>query len=164
MTDRLRAIFKTFDKNSDGNISREEFAKVMNDGNITMDAVTLQTFFDKIDQDHNGSIDYKEFCYMMQHLAELQDTVIGSVALTLTAMQDMFASGDIDGDGKISTEELYAMLKELLFKDKPFSMDDAQSVLNQFDRDGDGSIDFPEFCAMMQILHPEDGKHPLPVN
>ena len=61
---KMRETFKFFDRNSDGAIDRWELAKVLVDlGQHPSDAA-LDKIIAEVDDNRDGRIDFKEFCYM----------------------------------------------------------------------------------------------------
>ncbi|XP_072954898.1 probable calcium-binding protein CML35 [Typha angustifolia] len=62
-------------------------------------------------------------------------------------MRGAFEVFDADGDGKISAEELHAMLVKL--GDEGCSLDDCRSIISGLDKDGNGFVCFDAFVRMM---------------
>ncbi|KAI5053931.1 hypothetical protein GOP47_0031176 [Adiantum capillus-veneris] len=67
--------------------------------------------------------------------------------------EEAFKAYDLDGDGRLSEEELYALLASL---DSTLSRERSQSIFRQADIDHDGHIDLSEFRALLQSAEPED--------
>ncbi|MCO5584179.1 hypothetical protein L7F22_038102 [Adiantum nelumboides] len=68
-------------------------------------------------------------------------------------MEDAFKAFDLDGDGRLSEEELYRLLASL---DGTLSHERAHSIFAQADIDHDGHLDFSEFTTLLQRAQPED--------
>ncbi|RLM70274.1 putative calcium-binding protein CML36 [Panicum miliaceum] len=62
-------------------------------------------------------------------------------------LRDAFAVFDVDGDGRISAEELLAVLASL--GDERCSVEDCRRMIGGVDVDGDGFVCFNEFARMM---------------
>ncbi|GJN28359.1 hypothetical protein PR202_gb16470 [Eleusine coracana subsp. coracana] len=62
-------------------------------------------------------------------------------------LKETFAVFDADGDGRISAEELRAVLASL--GDEPCSVEDCRRMIRGVDTDGDGFVCFKEFTRMM---------------
>ncbi|KAF0897193.1 hypothetical protein E2562_034238 [Oryza meyeriana var. granulata] len=62
-------------------------------------------------------------------------------------LKETFAVFDADGDGRISAEELRAVLASL--GDELCSVDDCRRMIGGVDTDGDGFVCFDEFARMM---------------
>merc|ERR1711972_763946 len=60
--------FKMFDKNNDGNISKEELKQVLGDGDVkdTVGADTVKILLGEVDGNGDGFIDFQEFMEMMK--------------------------------------------------------------------------------------------------
>jgi calcium-binding protein CML len=65
-------------------------------------------------------------------------------------LRDIFAVFDADGDGRISAEELRAVLASL--GDDRCSVEDCRRMIGGVDTDGDGFVCFAEFTRMMMHL------------
>merc|ERR1719326_697930 len=92
----------------------------------------------KVDSDGSGSIDYCEFvAATVDHRTYMQRDVCWAA----------FRVFDLDGDGKITREELHKVLSGTEMK--KLNSDLVASMIKDVDKDGDGCIDFEEFCAMM---------------
>jgi len=128
----MRQTFKGLDVNQDGTLSMTEITDgLKNHGlDVTED---LMADLKGLDTDGSGAIDYSEF-----------------LAATLSRKQYMkedmawsaFRMFDKDGDGKITKEELHAVLQDPDFKES------AQFLL-EADIDGNNTIDFDEFKTML---------------
>jgi Ca2+-binding EF-hand superfamily protein len=81
------SMLKAFDANSDGKISRDEFAKVI-------------SLFDSLDQDHSGELSQDELNNFLRAINEAQTKSTGGVNTG-----GAFASLDKNKDGKITPEE-----------------------------------------------------------
>lgn len=62
-------------------------------------------------------------------------------------LRDAFAVFDADGDGRISAEELRAVLAAL--GDAACSVEDCRRMIGRVDGDGDGFVCFHDFSRMM---------------
>ena len=66
-------------------------------------------------------------------------------------MEEFFAQYNVDGSGKMNTDEF----REVLTRpggDAIFAMMDAESVLADFDKNGDGKLDMEEFISAMAVI------------
>ena len=64
----------------------------------------------------------------------------------IAEFREAFALFDKDGDGSITTAELYTVMRSL--GQNP-TQAELQDIINEADADGNGTIDFNEFLAMM---------------
>merc|ERR1712093_803635 len=93
-----------------------------------------------IDSDGSGTIDYTEF---------LAATMDKKLYIKEDVCWSAFRVFDRDGSGKISKEELAAVLGSDDVKDV-VNAEKIASMIQEVDTDGDGEIDFEEFMAMMK--------------
>ncbi|CAE7266877.1 unnamed protein product [Symbiodinium necroappetens] len=83
----------------------------------------------------SGSLDYTEF------LAATLDQKVYMQRDLSDVCWAAFRIFDLDGDGKITREELGKALASFERK--------IEKMIEEVDKDGDGAVDFEEFCAMM---------------
>uniref|UniRef100_A0A0E0BNR3 EF-hand domain-containing protein n=1 Tax=Oryza glumipatula TaxID=40148 RepID=A0A0E0BNR3_9ORYZ len=81
------------------------------------------------------------------YAGELVLEEIAAAAADEGEMKETFAVFDADGDGRISAEELRAVLASL--GDELCSVDDCRRMIGGVDTDGDGFVCFDEFARMM---------------
>jgi len=131
-----------------------------NDGMLTMDEITLafkrngvdvpedfQNLLRELDVDNSGSIDYTEF------LAGALDKCQYMLEQYCWAA---FREFDLDGDGKISKEELQKVCEESksslgqALAGSASMVEAVQEMMQSADKNDDGVIDFDEFLAMMK--------------
>ncbi|MDB5438754.1 MAG: putative signal transduction protein with EFhand domain [Caulobacteraceae bacterium] len=130
-----------------------------------------QMLFSKADANGDGQLDPAEFASVGQNLPRGKNASGGTSAAQLLSSQSlgsllsaqmrppspaaMFASADVDGDGKVSADELKAGMA----KHAPPGADvsgHADKLLARLDTDGDGAISQTEFAAMKP---PHGGGH-----
>merc|ERR1711924_60330 len=121
--DHMIDAFRAADRNNDGQVSHEELS-------VALGGADCQALFDAIDCDRSGSIIFSEWVTA----AATQSLLERGAACRA------FAALDIDGDGRISPEELQAALPGV------FDVESLSQQMAAFDRDGDSFIDFDEFC------------------
>lgn len=134
----LEQIFKKLDVNGDGKISSSELGSMMNCLGQTATEEELRKMIREVDADGDGFIDFQEF-------VELNTEGVDSEEV-LANLKDAFSVYDIDGNGLISAEELYKVMKSL---NDDCSLAECRKMISGVDRNGDGMISFDEFKAMM---------------
>lgn len=131
----LKAVFTALDANNDGMLTYDELKQGMKNAKIAIPDDIMATL-GKIDSDGSGQIDYTEF------IAAALDK---KLYLKEESLWSAFRVFDIDGDGKISKEELKTITQ---------TSDNAELIemIRKIDLDGDGEVSFDEFCAMVRSM------------
>jgi Ca2+-binding EF-hand superfamily protein len=112
---------------------------------FAMDEAYLQGLFKKFDADGDDFISPAEF----GQLASFLGIDVAALEAEREPVDNSFDRWDVNTDGKLSREEVAAMMTTL-----GYAMDDAylSSLFKKFDQDGDGQISSAEFDAMGQFL------------
>lgn len=136
----LQNTFKALDTNGDGTLSLEEIKDAMVQSGLKVPKA-LEDLLQAVDCNGSGGLDYTEF---------LAATIDQKLYMQRDICWAAFRIFDLDGDGKITREELGKVLNgdsvQTLLGPGRLS-----EMIKEADKDGDGAIDFEEFCAM---LHP----------
>ncbi|KAM0937190.1 putative EF-hand domain-containing protein [Dioscorea sansibarensis] len=69
---------------------------------------------------------------------------------TTTLLPRMFHSFDENGDGQISSEELYKCVQNVDRKELHMSMEEAKAIVEMLDSNGDGLLDLNDFIRLME--------------
>lgn len=128
----LREVFVSMDGNGDGKLTKQEMKEGLENAGIKEIPPDLQQIMESVDGDSSGAIDYTEF---------LSATITAQQYCQESVCWAAFQNFDINGDGKISRDELQKVLGEAYADPSMFA---------GIDNDGDGQIDFDEFMAMMR--------------
>lgn len=134
----LQDVFRALDKNGDGTLSPEEIREGLVQQGLKVPKA-LEDILKSVDCNGSGQLDYTEF-----------------IAATIDKKQYMqrdvcwaaFRTFDLDGDGKITKEELAQVLNGGDVK-VALGASKLEKMIKEVDRNGDGCIDFDEFCAML---------------
>lgn len=134
----LQDCFRALDQDGDGRLSPEELRQGLQEKNLAVPA-EFDEILKSIDMNQSGHLDYTEF------VAATMDKKLYHQRDTLWAAFRLF---DLDGDGKITREELQEVLnggnvQQVLGAGK------IERMIQEVDKDGDGAVDFEEFCDMM---------------
>lgn len=141
-TKNLREMFVSLDSNSDGLITLEELREGLQKAGIVELPADLQDIVDGVDVDGSGVIDYTEFLAAnLERTSYLQDSLC----------RQAFTVFDLDGDGKISLEELKKVLDSgVVQEEQAVTGFTSAELIKDVDKNGDGHIDFEEFMEMMR--------------
>lgn len=134
----LQRTFRFLDKNGDGMLSPEE----LYEGLMSLGEEVPPAWGDilrSIDSDGSGCLDYTEFV-----AATIDSRLYAQRGVCWAA----FRTFDLDGDGKITQEELSQVLGGGDAEKSPCASRIARMV-SEADCNGDGCIDFEEFYEMM---------------
>jgi len=136
--DSLQKTFRTFDKNGDGMLTAEEIKDGLVHQGLKVPAA-LEDILKSVDCNGSGNLDYTEF-------------VAATLDQKLYMKRDIcwaaFRTFDLDGDGKITRDELQQVLNGGNVQ-KALGASKIERMIEEVDEDGDGCIDFDEFCSMM---------------
>jgi len=116
------SLIKLLDANSDGQVSREEFAKIL-------------TLFDALDKDHNSQLSQEELNGFFRVVNEVQMQATGGVEVN-----NLFEKYDKNKDNKITPEEFgnERLFKSLdLNKDGVITRAEADTALKQLKKASD---------------------------
>jgi len=135
----LKQAFALFDRDRDGEINKDELAKVMRAHGFNPTDEELGYMIQNVDTNKNGAIDLNEFIAMMEDkkTCKAEDDV-----------HHAFKVFDRDGDGLISSEELRLTMNNL---GEPVTEAEVKSMIDEADLDGDGKINFEEFKTLMSL-------------
>jgi len=137
---KLRETFRALDENGDGMLSEVELKEGLARAGLTEIPPDLQEILKDIDSDGSGVIDYTEF---------LSATLDKKTYIQEEVCWAAFRLFDTDGDGKITQDELKAVL-ESGDVDEAAAKKSMQEIMDEVDTDGNGEISFQEFMVMMR--------------
>ena len=138
--ENLKEIFKAFDKENKGVISKKDFIEQIDNiyGGIITEEIS-NIVFSNLDLDNSGEISYNEF---------LTSVIDSQKILTEDRLKKAFDMFDKDGSGALDLDEIkvYFGGNDKLWK----------KVIKEIDLNGDGQVDFEEFKKMMIGMNPMD--------
>ena len=136
----MKEIFKKFDLDNDGRLTKLELFKGLCQS-MTKEEAEKETerVMEIIDADGNGSIEFEEF---------IRAGIDKKKILTKENLLTVFRVFDIDKSGKISPSEI----KNILDREGNFDEEVWNQLIKEIDLNGDGEISFSEFQKMMSLL------------
>jgi calcium-dependent protein kinase len=135
----LRDTFHHLDENGDGLLSLQEIVTGLQKAEMPSSPADLHDIMEQIDSDGSGLVDYTEF---------LAATLNQRTYMQEDICWNAFRVFDINGDGKISREEIAKVLHEGNLEKS--TLQGVGLMMKDFDTNGDGVIDFEEFMHMMR--------------
>jgi Ca2+-binding EF-hand superfamily protein len=161
---KIRQFFNAHDANNDGVISYEEMSDMLQKMNIQMSGDSEKNFFNQIDIDKSGEVDFGEFLDWYTTLMDLADAeaqkvmtrLEQSTTFTRTELEAIYenykrVSASVVNDGMIDQEEFKQMMVAGGVPSwNTFLVD---GLFGMFDSDGSGQISFEEFVSILATYH-----------
>jgi len=139
----IREVFKLYDYDNSGTITKDELAKFIVSIGKPINNEELEDLFETVDRDHNGAISIDEFIFY------LKTKVYYIPQKEVDEVINCFKAFDTDNDMKITKKELENIFKK--FDLKKISQEDIDMFFDVCDKDGDGSVSYAEFVDMWKI-------------
>lgn len=135
----VKNAFSLFDKDGDGSITKKELGVALRSIGQNPSESDLNEMISTLDEDGNGTIEFKEFVSIM--VSERTKN-----ATNEEEIKRVFRVFDSDGDGQITAVEIKKAMTALGEKvtDK-----EVKDMIRQADVDGDGFVNFDEFLRIM---------------
>ncbi|PWZ11911.1 putative calcium-binding protein CML15 [Zea mays] len=137
--DETERVFRKFDANGDGQISRSELAALFESVGHAATDDEVSRMMEEADADGDGYISLPEF-------AALMDSASGDADAVEEDLRHAFSVFDADGNGLITPAELARVLRGL---GESASVAQCRRMIQGVDRNGDGLVSFDEFKLMM---------------
>lgn len=133
----LQEAFVLFDKNQDGMITKEELGAVLRALGQRPTMSEVQALIHSVDLDQSGTIDFEEFVKIFSAKLSIDPE---------KELHEVFCIFDENGDGFISSDELYSILQKL---GEHITKTEAQKMISEADLNKDGKVDYREFKAIL---------------
>lgn len=163
-TAKIRQFFNAYDANHDGVISQTELHQMLKKIAVDMSDEDIQKFFDRIDVDQSGEIEFGEFLDWYTTFIDMCENAARetlrrlekTTSFTRNELETIYdnyknVSASLVDDGTIDREEFRAMMMAGgVSKWNTFLVD---GLFRMFDMDGSGTITFEEFVNILAIYH-----------
>ncbi|GBG34328.1 Calmodulin [Hondaea fermentalgiana] len=161
MGTRLEENFAQADANGDGQLSRREFRKCLDQllpPGRRLSNREVRRLMDRFDPARNGRVDYQAFCElcapseieMLALEAKVRDKVRGVASRSRGGPVDLkkaFALFDAGGHGKVSRRDFQQACDRLGLA---LSENELELLLQRFDTNGSGAVDYFEFSRFIE--------------
>ncbi|KAF0922801.1 hypothetical protein E2562_002053 [Oryza meyeriana var. granulata] len=137
--DEMERVFRKFDANGDGRISRAELAALFDSVGHAVTDDEVARMMQEADADGDGYISLGEF-------AAISASPAGDDAAVEEDLRHAFSVFDADGNGVITPAELARVLRGI---GEAATVAQCRRMIDGVDRNGDGLINFEEFKLMM---------------
>ncbi|XP_061665084.1 calcium-binding protein 2-like isoform X2 [Syngnathoides biaculeatus] len=143
--DELQEAFKEFDYDQDGYLNYKDVAECMRTMGYMPTEMELLEIVQQIKMRMGGLMDFEDFTELMgpRMMGETADM------LGLKELRSAFLQFDLDGDGKITQDEMKEAAKSLL--GEKLKKGELEEILKELDINADGNIDFEEFVMMLSV-------------
>ncbi|KAL8565176.1 hypothetical protein ACOMHN_003963 [Nucella lapillus] len=139
----FQEAFSLFDKDADGNITREEVGLAIRALGGTLTEIELEELVQDVGKYNNGLVDFPEFLTLMARTVGTkgddshEDSDVMLEALTLL---------DHEKTGVISTDVLRHVLTTM---GDQMTSEEVEELLKEADKEETGKVDYREFVKMM---------------
>jgi len=151
---RLYSRFTSLDKSGNGYLSREDFLRIPELAINPLGERIVHAFFGPESDD---SVNFKQFMITLAHFRPIKKKQLSSVNSRKEKLRFAFRMYDLDGDEKISRDELLAVLHMMvganISEEQLGSI--ADRTIIEADNDDDNMISFEEFMKVMQRVDVE---------
>eukprot|EP00756_Hemistasia_phaeocysticola_P048544 Hpha_TRINITY_DN22964_c0_g1::TRINITY_DN22964_c0_g1_i1::g.154013::m.154013 len=164
--DQLAALWDRMDQDRVGVLDLDSCEEVLRTFGVVMSDDDLEDFFEDIDANGDGQIDFEEFARTFQafrnderfaHVASAIHVAAAVAAAEGTLVQakaiETWNRFDNDRNGVLDVAELTLLCRELGL---PSSDEEVAELVKELDEDGDGDIDFAEFMALFKVPGVDD--------
>ncbi|KAK2583157.1 hypothetical protein KPH14_009180 [Odynerus spinipes] len=138
----FREAFNLFDKDGDGNITKEELGRVMRSLGQFARAEELNTMLQEIDIDGDGTVSFEEFVEIVSNIGDEDSGTLADQDQEEQELRDAFRVFDKRNRGYITASDLRVVLQCL---GEDLGEEEIEDMIKEVDVDGDGRIDFYEF-------------------
>jgi len=151
--ERLYSRFSSLDKTNKGHLSREDFLRIPELAINPLGDRIVHAFFYESKSGEEDKVDFKDFVRVLAHFRPVKKNAEkNKVNTRMEKLHFAFRMYDLDGDDKISREELLAVLTMMvganICQEQLLSI--AERTIIEADTDKDHMISFEEFAKVLE--------------
>merc|ERR1712007_204901 len=151
--ERLYARFTSLDKQNHGYLTREDFLRIPELAINPLGDRIVHAFFYESKNTDEEKVDFKDFVRVVAHFRPVKKNPVKNKLNTrMEKLHFAFRMYDLDGDDKISKEELLAVLTMMvganISPEQLISI--AERTIQEADVDKDNLISFEEFAQVLE--------------
>jgi len=151
--ERLFSRFSSLDKQGKGFLSREDFLRIPELAINPLGDRIVHAFFQESKKVEEDQVDFKDFVRVLAHFRPIKkDKIDSTLNSRMEKLHFAFRMYDLDGDDRISKEELLAVLQMMvganISSEQLVSI--AERTIMEADADKDELISFDEFVEVLE--------------
>jgi calcineurin B family protein 1 len=151
--ERLYSRFSSLDKSDKGHLTREDFLRIPELAINPLGDRIVHAFFYESKNGDEDRVDFKDFVRVLAHFRPIKKNMDKNKLNTrMEKLHFAFRMYDLDGDDKISREELLAVLTMMvganICPEQLVSI--AERTIIEADTDKDNLISFEEFAKVLE--------------
>jgi len=151
--ERLYSRFSSLDKSGKSHLTREDFLRIPELAINPLGDRIVHAFFYESKNGEEDKVDFKDFVRVLAHFRPIKKNMESNKLNTrMEKLHFAFRMYDIDGDDKISKEELLAVLKMMVGQNicPEQLLSIAERTIIEADTDRDNLISFEEFAKVLE--------------
>eukprot|EP00090_Calanus_glacialis_P003805 TRINITY_DN12840_c0_g1_i1.p1 TRINITY_DN12840_c0_g1~~TRINITY_DN12840_c0_g1_i1.p1 ORF type:complete len:195 (+),score=67.84 TRINITY_DN12840_c0_g1_i1:57-641(+) len=151
--ERLYSRFSSLDKQDKGFLSREDFLRIPELAINPLGDRIVHAFFYESKNGDDDKVDFKDFVRVLAHFRPIKKTVaMNKMNSRMEKLHFAFRMYDLDGDDKISKQELLAVLTMMVGQNISTEqlISIAERTIMEADLDKDDLISFEEFAQVLE--------------
>ncbi|OTF81443.1 calcium-binding protein p22-like protein, partial [Euroglyphus maynei] len=155
--ERLYSRFTSLDKGDNGTLGREDFLRIPELAINPLGDRIVQAFFSETDS-FDDRINFRQFMRILARFRPIKKNREIKLNSREDKLRFAFKMYDLDGDEKISRDELLAVLHMMVGSNISTEQlaNIADRTIMEADKDGDQYITFSEFCKTLERTDVED--------
>jgi len=151
--ERLYSRFSSLDKSGKGHLAREDFLRIPELAINPLGDRIVHAFFYESKNGEEDKVDFKDFVRVLAHFRPIKkNSEKNKLNTRMEKLHFAFRMYDLDGDDKISKEELLAVLTMMvganICPEQLVSI--AERTIIEADTDKDNLISFEEFAKVLE--------------